>query len=166
MQAAETLIRLKQTGPVDARSDSQLALLARAQDQRSIAEDLAQDAVDKEVLPTMARLEATSLLAQLAFQKGDAERAVQLYRSLASEHRDARDMFFLGLCENNVGNVPAAIAALEKSLEIDPAQVGPHSALRAIYQARGEQDKADAHAKAQQQITELSEKWNQQGTQP
>ncbi len=166
IQAAETLIRLKQTGPVDARSDSQLALLANAQDQRSIAEDLAQDALSKDVLPTMARIEATSLLAQLAFQKGDAQQAVTLYRLLADYHRDARDMFFLGLCENNVGNVPAAIEALEKSLEIDPTQVGPHSALRAIYQARGEQAKADAHAKAQQQITELTEKWKQQAAGP
>ena len=127
IQAAESLIRLKQSGPVDARSDSQLALLASAQDQRTIAEDLCQEALQKDVLPSMARIEATSMLAQIAFQKGDVQQAVKLYRLLANYHRDARDMFFLGLCENNVGNVPAAIEALEKSLEIDPAQVGPHS---------------------------------------
>ncbi len=162
MQATETLIRLKQTGPVDARTDSELARLAFAQDQRQIARDLAGQALNKEVLPTMARIEATRVLAQIAFQSGDAEKAVELYRLLANYHRDARDMFFLGLCENNAKNVSAAIAALERSIEIDPTQVGPHSALRAIYTARGETAKAKAHAEAQERLTALREKWAEQ----
>ena len=110
----------------------------------------------------MARIEATRVLAQIAFQQGDAEKAVERYRLLANYHRDARDMFFLGLCENNVKNLPAAIAALERSIEIDPTQVGPHTALRAIYMARGEAAKAEVHAEAQRRLTLLREKWAEQ----
>lgn len=161
MKATESLIRLKQTGPLDARGDSELAFLARSQDQIAIAADLAKEAVQKDAGPTMARMEALSLLAQAAFQKGDPKEAVRLYRELANHRRDARDMFFLGLCENNAGNIPEAIEALENSLEIDPAQVGPHGALGAIFQARGEHEKAAAHADAQQRINELTEKWRQ-----
>lgn len=166
IEATESLIRLKQTGPVDATCDSQLAFLANSQDQKAIAKSLAQDALQEESLPTMARINAASLLAQLAFQDGDSEQAVKYYRLLANYHRNARDMFFLGLCENNVGNVPAAIEALRASLKIDPAQVGPHTALRAVYQATGQQAKADAEAEMQLRISELTQRWRDQADRP
>lgn len=156
LEATETLIKLKQSGPVDAPTDNAIAFLASAQNQRAIAESLAKEAISKQPRPTIAHIQATSLLAQMAFQQGQKERAVDLYRKVNQYHRDARDMFFLGLCENNVGNVDAGIAALEKSLEIDPMQFGPHSALQAIYQATGRPDKASFHARQGQRISEVN----------
>ena len=151
-EATESLIRLRSTGPVDALSDSQLALLASVQNQRGIAEGLAKQALAKEPRPTLARIEATGLLAKLTFQDGNYQRAAELYRRQASYRRDALDAYMLGLCEHRIGNVEAATSALEESLEIDPLFHAAHSALQVIFQSKNQPDKAAFHAKAQSRI--------------
>ena len=161
IEATEALIKLKNSGPVDAVSDSQLALLALAQNQRKIAMELAQESLVKDPRPTLAHIEATGLLARAAFQDGDKELAVKLYRNLTSLQRDAGDMYHLGLCESNVGNIQAAVAALQKSLDIDPTQVGPHAALQAVYEANKQPDKAAFHAESQKRMTEMFQKLSQ-----
>ena len=153
-EATQSLIKLRNTGPVDALSDSQLALLALAQNQMGIAQNLAQQALAKELRPTLARMEATELLARLAFQGGQAGQAAKFYRQLATYRRDANDVFLLGLCEHRLGNLDAAIAAVEKALQIDPLLGGAHGALEAMYQANNQPDRAAFHAKSQRRLTE------------
>ena len=148
-EATEALIKLKSTGPVDPLTDSTLAWLAEMQGQRPIAEGIVEAIVKNEPRPTLARIEATSLLAQYAFEKGDIERAAKLYEEVTGYHRDARDFFYLGLCQNNLGKVKEAIQSLEKSLAIDPTQVSAHMALRAIYDAKKQRQKSEYHQQAQ-----------------
>ncbi len=152
-EATEELIKLKSMGPVDADCDSQLALLAIAQQQPEIAEKLAKEALVKEPRPTLAHIEARALLGRIAFQSGRHAEAVEQYRAVNKLHLDDTDMFYLGLCESNVGNVQAAIAALKRSLEINPLQVGPHHALEAIYTANKQEGNAAYHAEMKQKIS-------------
>ena len=156
--ATEALIRLKQTGPLDALGDSTVAWLALMQDQRPIAEQIAEEVLKNESRPTLARIEATSMLGQIMFEKGDAKRAAELFRQATGYYRDARDAFYLGLCLNNLGDVKGAIASLNRSLEIDPTQVSAHAALRAIYEATDQPDKAALHQQAQLKKTALLQK--------
>jgi tetratricopeptide (TPR) repeat protein len=151
-EATASLIKLRSSGPVDAASESQLARLAIAQNQEAIAVNLAQQSRTKDPRPTLAHIEATALLARIARQNGQMDKAVELYRKVASYHRDANDTFYLGICEMTLGNVAQATAAFEKSLEIDPMQVNPHRALQTIYQQTNRPKQAAVHAEAQQKI--------------
>ncbi len=162
MEAAGSLIQLKQTGPLDAVAISKLAWLAQAQGQREIAEDLSRETLANEKRPTLAWIDATSLLAHIAFEKGDKQQAVQLYREVARHDRDSYELYYLGLCENNVGNTEAAISALERSIELDPLQVSAHAALRAIYLASGQAAKSAIHEQAAERNQKLLEKLRQQ----
>lgn len=161
MQATGSLIQLKQTGPLDALANSKLAWLADAQGQREIAEQLAQETLSMEPRPTLARIDATSVLAHIAFQKGDKQQAVRLYRQVTQQDRDSYELYYLGLCENNVGDTTAAIAALNQSIQLDPLQVSAHAALQAIYQAKGQPDKAAEHEQAAQRNRSLRAKLRQ-----
>jgi Tfp pilus assembly protein PilF len=49
-------------------------------------------------------------------------------------------MYHLGLCQNNCGDVDAAIRSLESSCAIDPTNVGSFEALALIHLARKEFD--------------------------
>ena len=158
-EASETLIRLKNAGPTDAESDCRLALLAIAQNQREIAENLARETIAKEPRPTLAHIEAVSLLGRLAFQDQKPAEAVEFYRKVNQYHRDPDDAYYLGLCESNVGNTEAAITALQRSLEIHPLQVGPHQALEVIYQSLDRPEKAKAHARQRQNVIDF---WDRQ----
>lgn len=60
-----------------------------------------------------------TILAEIAFRKGEKERAAELFAQAARYNRDVRDTFYLGLSQYNLGDVKQAIATLEKSLEID-----------------------------------------------
>lgn len=153
-EAAQALIDLQATGEVDAMSDAQLALLAVSQNQIAIGRGFATRALVKEPRPTMARIEATALLARLAYQDGKFGPAGQYYRQLTTYRRDASDHFLLGLCEQQLGNHPAAISALERSLEINPMLPGPNAVLQQIYTADSKADKAAEHQRAEQRVME------------
>jgi hypothetical protein len=155
-EATEALIKLKNSGAVDAMCDAQLALLAVAQNQVGIARGLATQTLAKEPRPTIARIEATELLARLAYQDGQMAHAVQYYRQLTRDRRDAHDHLLLGLCEKNLDNLPAAIAALQSSLEIDPLLIGPHAGLQEIYEGGDQADKASLHEKAEHRVVEYN----------
>lgn len=148
-EATETLIRLKNTGPLDPLAESMLAWLAQVQGQQPIAEQFANSILKAEPRPTLPRIEATSMLGEFAFKQGQKERAAEMFGLACSYHRDSRDLFYLGLSQNNLGKVQQAIATLNKSLEIDPTQLSAHMALRAIYEATGQPAKAAIHAEAQ-----------------
>lgn len=160
IEATQALIQLKQSQPLDAAANSRLAWLANAQGQREIAENLARETMAMEKRPTLAWIDAASVLAHISFQKGDKQQAVKLYRELTAQDRDSYELYYLGLCENNVGNTNQAIAALKRSLELDPLQVSAHAALRAIYHALGQPDKSAFHEKAARRNQTLVETLN------
>ncbi len=157
VEAAGELIQLKQKGKEDPKLNAVLSWLARDQGQREIANMLAGEVLKQEPRPTQNRIDATRLLAKDAFKKGDHAKAAQLYRQLASYHRDAQDTYFLGLCENNTGNVEAGIVALKRSLEIDPSQEAAHFALQAIYQALRKQAESEYHGREAIENRQLNE---------
>ncbi|MFK8114684.1 MAG: hypothetical protein AB8B91_20955 [Rubripirellula sp.] len=146
VEATGELLQLKQAGVNDPELNAILAWLARDQGQREIAQLLCKEVLIHESRPKNSRIEAISLLAQDAFERRDASEAVRYFRELTGFQRDAYDSYYLGLAENNSGNVDAAIKALVRSLEIDPSQEAAHVALQAIYQAKGDLVKSQYHA--------------------
>lgn len=151
-EAIESLIKLKNAGKSDPVSDCQLALLAIAQNQQEVSLNLAQQAIRSDPRPTLATIEATALLAKMARQSGQYDRAAEYYRKAATYHRDANDTFYLGICEMQLGNIDAAITALKAAIDIDPMQINPHRALQSIYQATNRPREAAIHATATQRI--------------
>ena len=147
MEATAELIRLKNQDIDDPEVNAVLSWLAQNQRQSQIAESLAKRVRSQEPDPTRHRIAATQVLAESAFRRGEKEQAVEYYRELNRYHRDARDTYFLGVCEHNAGNADAGIAALKRSLEIDPTQVAAHQALQAIYQSQGKLSEARFHGR-------------------
>lgn len=157
-EAAAELIQLKQAGVDDPRLNAVLSWLAADQGQAEIADNLAEHVLKIEPRPTRDRIQATRYLANRAFKKGERQAAVELYRKLASYRRDAQDVYFLGLCENNAGNAEKSIEALKRSLEIDPSQDAAHRALQAIYGAIGKNQEAEYHARRAAENQALSDR--------
>jgi tetratricopeptide (TPR) repeat protein len=148
IQATGELIQLYQAGKADADVNAALAWLARDQGELQIAEDVAREIRQGEKLETMPRVVATSVLAGMLFARQDFKEAVALYRELDGFHRDGRDSYFRGLCEQNTGNTDKAIEALKQSVEIEPSQVAAHAALVAIYGSLGKIAEAQKHREA------------------
>lgn len=147
-EATETLIKLKNLGTEDADVNAALAWLADLQGQQDIAKRLAQQTRATEPAAKHSRIEATRILARAAFRNQDTPQAVSLYRELVTYERDPNDMYSLGLAENNAGNIERGIAALNKSIEIDPSQEASHFALQAIYNSLGNKTEAESHYQA------------------
>jgi hypothetical protein len=155
IEATRSLIQLMNTGDLDPLALSQMAWLARTQGQRAIAEKLASDVLKIEKRPTMARIEATEVLAEIAFEKQKMRRAADLFRQANGYYRNSRNAFYLGICLNNLGDVDNAISTLEDLLEFDPSQTSAHAALRAIYQVRKQPEKAAHHDQMLLKLTAL-----------
>ena len=100
------------------------------------ARQAARRALAREGLQTGEQIRALVVLATIDFRQGNFEAARGEYESLTKLRLDASDWHYLGLCENNCGNVPAALAALEESCRLDPASTGPYSTLADIHHAR------------------------------
>ncbi|MGB1925526.1 MAG: cytochrome c3 family protein [Rubripirellula sp.] len=132
MDAARALIQLKNAGKDDADSNTILALLARSQQQPSIATDLAEEVLRKERTPSRAKIEAIRLLAQLAYQRRDYRKATQYYQQLTSYAQEPVDYFYLGISHQNAGNSEAAIQSLKRTVELAPNYVDAHRLLSAI----------------------------------
>jgi predicted CXXCH cytochrome family protein len=148
IDAAKALIEVKNTGKADADADTILATLAFDQGQGAIAANIAQQVVSREQQPSRARIEALRLLAQLAFQRRDNDQAVKLYREVNQYQRNAYDLYHQGMAEQNAGNTPQAVAALQKSIDVDPSQVEAHRALSAILHSIGRDAEANKHDEA------------------
>ena len=133
MDAARTLIELKNSGDDDSDTNAVLALLARSQQQPSIARDLAEEVIAKEKTPNRAKIESLRLLAQLAYQRRDYAKAIEHYQQLTSYAQEPVDHFYLGICFQNSGNSKAAIESLLRTVEIAPNYVDAHRLLSAIY---------------------------------
>lgn len=146
MDAARALITLKNAGKDDADSNTILALLARSQQQPSIATDLAEEVVSKEKTPSRAKIEAVRLLAQLAYQRRDYAKAITYYEQLTSYAQEPVDHFYLGICHQNAGNSSAAIKSLKRTVEIAPNYIDAHRLLSAILKNSQRLVESEKHA--------------------
>lgn len=157
MQATKELIQIKSAGKSDADVDAALVWLAHNQGQAPIAERLARELLQSEKQETMPRIVATHVLAQIAFARKDFKQAVGYYRTLDQYHRDGRDTYFLGLAEQNARQTERAIAALKRSIEIEPSQVAAHAALNVIYLSTGRSVEAQVHQAAAEKNQRLQQ---------
>jgi tetratricopeptide (TPR) repeat protein len=165
IDAAKTLIQIKNAGNADPDVNTILALLARSQGQSGIAQDLATEVVETEKIPSRARIEAVRLLAQLAYQRRDFTTAVKHFRQLTTYVEEPFDFFNLGISEQNAGDSEKAIAALKKCVELEPTYLDAHRALTAILQSKGRWDEATRQADlAKQHEQRLQSIW--QASQP
>jgi predicted CXXCH cytochrome family protein len=105
---------------------------------KTAALESARRTLEFESLGTDEEARARAILGFLAMQQNDFPEAREQYTRLTRLRRDAGDWHQLGLCENNCGRVPAALRALEKACEIDPASIGSYEARAAIHQVRKE----------------------------
>jgi hypothetical protein len=86
-----------------------------------------------------------------AFEKKDYPTAIQKYRELLSvDATDENAHFYYGIALAYVGELDAAIAAVNKALEIDPSRSDFYDMLSKIYGAKGDMSNAQqAMLKAQ-----------------
>ena len=151
VKATEDLIQVRQAGKADDEVNAALAWLAHEQGQAKIAEQLASGILNAQRGESMPRIVAAHVMAKVMFDRREFAKALALYRTLDGYHRDGSDTYFLGLAEANNRNTDKAIAALKRSIEIEPSQLGAHAALRAIYQSIGQEQQAKVHEQAVKQ---------------
>ena len=145
LESATSLVKLKEAGANEETLNATLAQLCQEQGQAQIAMMLSSLVVKQQPKPTLSHIQANDLLAQSFFRRNDFKRALTYYRNSSTYRRRARDHYYLALCENNTGNIPGAIAALGRALEIDPLLEPAHAALQAIYQAGKKPEKSKHH---------------------
>lgn len=160
VEAAKSLIQLKNSGKSDADANTILALLARAQGQAGIANDLAAEVAQSEQQPTRAKVEALRLLAQIAYQRRNFAESAKLYRQVTQYQSEAFDYFQLGIAEQNSGQTEQAITALKKAVELAPTYIEAHRVLAAILGSQGKTIESNKHQQlAQQHQQRLQQLW-------
>ena len=160
IEAAKSLIQLKNSGKSDADANTILALLARAQGQAGIANDLAAEVAQSEQQPTRAKVEALRLLAQIAYQRRNFAESAKLYRQVTQYQSEAFDYFQLGIAEQNSGQTEQAITALKKAVELAPTYIEAHRVLAAILGSQGKTIESNKHQQlAQQHQQRLQQLW-------
>lgn len=148
--AVQSLLEQKSQRPNDPDINLALAMLARQQDQRHISLDLSKEVLRHEPRPVGNRIQALQNMAGIAFEINEHDKAVEMYRLLENYQRDAKNSYMHGLTAQNVDKTEEAITALQRSLEIDPAQTSAHIALQAIFTASGDLPRAQVHKLAAQ----------------
>jgi tetratricopeptide (TPR) repeat protein len=146
MDAARSLIGLKNAGKDDPDSNTVLALLARDQGQPGIAKDVAEEVIATEASPSRARIESVRLLAQLAYQRREYEQAIRLYQQLTQYAQEPVDFFYLGISQQNQGDSANAVESLKRTVALAPAYVDAHQILSAILIKQGRTDEGAKHA--------------------
>jgi hypothetical protein len=98
----------------------------------------ARRALEFDDIGTSESARALVVLGFIGVQQNRFSEARDFYARLTRLRRNARDWYYLGISESNVGNPEAAIEALEKSREIDRSNEGTYEALAAIHHVRKE----------------------------
>jgi tetratricopeptide (TPR) repeat protein len=62
---------------------------------------------------------------------------------LVTLRRDPLSWFLLGMCHRRLGNIDAAIAALERVIEIDPAEAETYEVLAPLYATKGDLERVE-----------------------
>jgi hypothetical protein len=84
------------------------------------------------------------LLAKNAYDAGQFGLALQHYRHLSTVRVDASDLVLLSMCELQAGHVDEAVAALEKSLRLEPDNDIAHEMIATIFDV-AQQERAAQH---------------------
>jgi len=129
-------------GLIDAPVALAQSELAAAANDLIAVERWSQQALAAENLTTKERTAALRMLAGLALQADRLAEAIKFLDELSRTARDPRDWFLLGVCHQRRGNAPAAIAALERVLQIDPGPPETYELLSALYGAQGNESLA------------------------
>jgi tetratricopeptide (TPR) repeat protein len=93
----------------------------------------ARRALEFDDIATEELARAMVVLGFIGVQQNRFREARDYYLRLTRLRRNARDWFYLGICESNCGSPDAAIEALEKSREIDPTNKGTYEALASFH---------------------------------
>lgn len=143
--AQESLQQAWNLGAADADVASGLATVALEVGWSAKIEEWARTALTLDPTPSEARSSALALLAELQFQQGDYEAALQGFKELTTIRRDARAWFFRGIAAQNLDDTAEAILSLQKSIEINPRNHAAHVALSALFKLKGDNSKQDYH---------------------
>lgn len=90
--------------------------------------------------------EARLATAQQMVQAGRTEPALGILRGVAAASRDARVLYEAALLQQLAGDVPAAIASLQRATGLDPAQARVRAQLGTLLALSGRLDEARAQA--------------------
>lgn len=146
IEAIRHFLSVKQSAETSIEVDYTLALLAGLQGQAVISQSLASEVAEKDLSPTERRLMSLRIIAKADLAAGRSSKAVERFREIVKLNRDAQDFYYLGLAENNAGNVDAAIKALKRSVEIEPTQDAAPAALAAVFQATGKPSESQKYS--------------------
>ena len=153
-----------QAGLRDPVVDWALAEIASNEGRTHAAVQLAEQVLAAEPQPTDERTEALRLVALDHFREHRFAQARGPLEELIRVRRNATDWFYFGLCVHSLGRSDQAIEALERSLEIEPAQAGSHAALAAIYTSLGDSRLAEVHRAQAEWLAQQDTRRRQAGT--
>lgn len=93
------------------------------------------------------------LLATNAYDAGRLDIALGHYRRLVEDRVDASDLVTLAMCELRAGHIDKAVAALEKTLRLEPGNVTAHEMIATIFDV-AQQDRAAQHRRVMNALKE------------
>ncbi len=127
-------------GIEDGRIALAMAELAAARSDLAQAEHWGRRTLNHERAGTTERISALRLVGGLELRSERIGDARERFDELALLARDPRDWMLLAICRQRLGDVSGAIAALERVLEIDPAQPETYELLAPLYAATGNKE--------------------------
>jgi hypothetical protein len=142
-QASRSLQHVYDAGLRDPAVTAALADIAKTAGLLPNAERMAAETVAATDAASQPRVQALRVLGELHFQQLRYAEAATVFRELVTARYNARDAFFLGLCEQNLGHYDDAITAFERSVMIDPLQVGSRTALETLYKTQAQPRKSN-----------------------
>jgi Flp pilus assembly protein TadD len=126
----------------DASVETTLAVIAGRRGDVPTARARAEAALADSHISPADRAAATSLLAGLDLAQDRLPEAHEHLQRLTQWQLQPADWFLLGTCRQRMGDLPGAIVAYEKVLEIDATEPGTYRALAPLYQTQGNSKRA------------------------
>ncbi len=139
LDRAEALLRpVAEQGLRDSLVEVALGQIAGFRKNDANAEMWLAEAAELGTLSPQATCDDLHFKCRLRFRKRQYDLAARSVEKLCRLRRDFRDWALLGVCRTQLGQIPAAKAALQKAIEIDPGQPGPYVLLGELYRDSGD----------------------------